>query len=102
MLLSPCAQLKGFSTLLREKYDVRNKIIASGCADPSLLKGELEIIRVQKIVTRHRRRCSQCKLNETSAAGADRRLRSFPSEGLTCRFRPIDDGKSLLDERVLD
>jgi len=76
MLLSTCAQLKSLSTLLREKYNVRNKIIARGCPDTNLLQVEFEIIRVQKIITRHRRRCSYCKLHETS----DIRLRPLPSE----------------------
>jgi len=80
MLLSPCAQLKSLSTLLREKYDVRNKIIALGYAGTSLLKAEIEIIRVQKIITRHRRRCSNCKLNQASTAGADIRLISRPGQ----------------------
>jgi hypothetical protein len=81
MLLSLCAQLKSLSTLLREKYDARNKIIARGYPDTNLLKAEVEIIRVQKIITRHRRLCSYCRLNETSAAGAEVRLRPLPSEG---------------------
>lgn len=81
MLVSPCAQLKSLSTLLREKYDERNKIIARGYADTSLLKTELEIIRVQKIITRHRRRCPHCKLNETSALAADARVKPLPSQG---------------------
>ena len=80
MLLSTCTQLKSFSTLLREKYDMRNKIIARGFPDTNLLKAEFEIIRVQKIITRHRRRCSYCKLHETSAVIADIRLRPLPSE----------------------
>ena len=79
-LLPPCAQLKVLSTLLREKYDVRNKIIARGYGDTSLLKAEIEIIRVQKIITRHRRRCSQCKLNETAALGTGDRLGPVPSK----------------------
>jgi hypothetical protein len=81
MLLFTCAQLKSLSTLLREKYDVRNKIIARGHPDTNLLKAEVEIIRVQKIITRHRRRCSYCKLHDTSAAGAKIRLRPLPSDG---------------------
>ena len=80
MLLSTSAQWKSLSTLLREKYDVRNKIIARGFPDTNLLKAEFEIIRVQKIITRHRRRCSYCKLHETSAVIADIRLRPLPSE----------------------
>ena len=80
MLLSTCAQLKSLSTLLREKYDARDKITARGFPDTNLLRAELEIIRVQKIITRHRRRCSYCKLHETSAVIADIRLRPLPSE----------------------
>jgi len=78
MLLPHCAQLKNLSTLLREKYHVRNKIIARGYADSSLMKAEIEIIRVQKMITRHRRRCSYCQLNEASC-GADIRIRSLRS-----------------------
>ena len=80
MLLSPCAELKSLSTLLREKYDVRNTILARGYPDPSLFQAELEIIRVQKVITRHRRRCSQCRQNENSAVGADGRLRPLAKE----------------------
>jgi hypothetical protein len=80
MLLSPCAQLKSLSTLLREEYDVRNKIIARGYPDTNLLKAEFDIIRVQRIITRHRRRCSYCKLHETSAVIADVPLRPVRSE----------------------
>jgi hypothetical protein len=90
MLSSTCAQLKSRSTLLREKYDVRNKIIARGFPDANLLKAELEIIQVQKVITRHRRRCSCCKPHETSAANTDVRLRPLPSEGPTSRFRHTD------------
>jgi len=86
MLLSPCAELKTLSTLLRDKYDVRNKILARGYPDPSLLQAEIEIIRVQKLITRHRRRCSQCKQNETSAIGADGRSRPLANEA---SFTPI-------------
>jgi len=81
MLSSTCAQLKSLSTLLREKYEVRNKIIAREYPDTNLLKAELEVIQVQRIITRHRRRCSCCKLHETSAASTDIRLRPLPSEG---------------------
>jgi len=81
MLASHCAQLKSLSTLLREKYDERNKIIARGYANTSLLKADLEIIRVQKIITRHRRRCPHCKLNESCLLSADARSRLLPSEG---------------------
>ena len=80
MLFSPCAQLKSLSTLLREKYDVRNRIVARGCPDTNLLKAEFDIIRVQRIITRHRRRCSYCKLHETSAVIADVPLRPLRSE----------------------
>jgi hypothetical protein len=80
MLLCPCTELKSLSRLLREKYDTRNEIIARGYPDANLLKAEGEIIRVQKMITRHRRSCSYCKRNETSAAGAEVRLRPLPSE----------------------
>ena len=80
MLLSKCAQLKSLSTLLREKHDVRNKSIARGDPDTNLLKAEFDIIQVQRIMARHRRRCSYCKLYETSAVISDVRLRPLPSE----------------------
>jgi hypothetical protein len=80
LLVSPCAQLKSLSALLREKYDERNKTIARGYADTSLLKAELETIRVQKIITRHRRLCPHCKLNENSAVAAGARFKPLRSE----------------------
>ena len=86
MLVSPCAELKSLSTLLREKYDVRNKTLSCVHPDSSLLQAELEIIRVQKLITSHRRRCSQCKQNEISSFGADGRLRPLARDG---SFTPI-------------
>ena len=64
MLRFPCPHLSNIALLLREQYDARFKMILRAFPDDDLLKSEYEIIRLQRVMTRHRRRCAQCKLRE--------------------------------------
>src|SRR5216684_754372 len=68
MLHFPCVSLSNLSKMLGEKYDMRNKMIGRSFSDPDLLAIENEIIRINKLITSHRRRCRHCKLRENRAA----------------------------------
>jgi len=68
MLHFPCISLSNLSKMLAEKYDVRNKMMVRGFSDQDLLAVENEIIRMNKLITSHRRRCRHCKLRESRAA----------------------------------
>ncbi len=63
--------------LLRKNYDVRNEIIVRNFSDPDLLAVESKIIRINKLITRHRRSCQRCKLRE-SVLGVGPRLKETP------------------------
>jgi hypothetical protein len=82
-----CASLNSLAELLRERYDVRSKMILRNFPDEDLLMAEYEIIRINKLITRHRRRCSQCKARESLMALSPQRLKSLSVE--TPRF-PMD------------
>jgi hypothetical protein len=68
MLHFPCISLSNLSKMLSEKYDIRNKMMVRGFSDQDLLAVENEIIRMNKLITSHRRRCRYCKLRESRAA----------------------------------
>jgi len=80
MLPSACPKLKGLSKLLREKHDVRNRMIVCGFPNTNLLRAEYDLIRIQRIITRHRRRCQDCKLQDNFSTLSPIRLRPLPSE----------------------
>jgi hypothetical protein len=61
MLQSACPRLKGLAKLMRETYDVRSKLTLSNGSDLDLLKVEYDLIRIHRVIGRHRRYCSQCK-----------------------------------------
>jgi hypothetical protein len=58
---SACPLLNDLAKLLREKYNVRDKIICRGCGGIDLLNAEHDLIAVQKSITLHRRWCPHCK-----------------------------------------
>ncbi len=64
MLLSSCAGLKTLSKRLLELYEARNRTIVLPHLDADQVRAEYELIRMQKLITRHRQRCPQCKTNE--------------------------------------
>jgi hypothetical protein len=68
MLHFPCISLSNLSKMLGEKYDVHNKMMVRGFSDQDLLAVENEIIRMNKLIISHRRRCRHCKLRESRAA----------------------------------
>jgi hypothetical protein len=66
MLRTRCPWLNDLSNLLQEKYQLRNEALAHNCS-AELMKAECDLIRVQKVITRHRLRCPHCKLQESRA-----------------------------------
>jgi non-homologous end joining protein Ku len=60
-----CASLSSLTKQLLERYDVRSKMILRNLPDAELSMAEREIIRINRLITRHRRQCSQCKARES-------------------------------------
>jgi hypothetical protein len=79
MLRFACPKLKDLATMMREKYDVRNKMILRNGSDADMLKVEYELIRIHRTIARHRRNCFHCK-PYANLATASAGLRHLPSE----------------------
>jgi hypothetical protein len=79
-----CASLNSLAQLLRERYDVRSKMILRNVPTEDLLMAEYEIIRINRLISRHRRRCSHCKARENLMTLSPHRLKSLAVE--TPRF----------------
>ena len=86
MLTIRCSLLNKNAKLLREMYDKRDRLIAGGGSASELKAAEYDLIRMHRIIKRHRTRCPQCKLNERFMTGFDVRLRPLSSEA---PFLPI-------------
>ncbi len=70
MLQSACPRLKGLAKLMRETYDVRSKLILREGSDMDLLKVDYDLIRIHRVIGRHRRYCGQCKSWDARASAA--------------------------------
>jgi hypothetical protein len=55
---------------MRETYDVRSKLILRNGSDMELLKVDYDLIRIHRVIGRHRRYCSQCKPRDARAKTA--------------------------------
>jgi hypothetical protein len=75
-----CPLLSNLARLLREKYDVRQKMILRAFPDRDLLRSEYEIMRIQRLITRHRRHCPSCELRENLATIPGPRQAPVPRE----------------------
>ena len=80
MLRFTCPKLKDLATMMREKYDVRNKMILRNGSDADMLKVEYELIRIHRTIARHRRNCFHCKLYANLARTASMELSQLSSE----------------------
>jgi len=69
MLITHCQLLSKNAQLLRDLYDKRDKLIARAGSASELKAAEYELIRMHKIIKRHRTRCPQCKRNESFHVG---------------------------------
>jgi hypothetical protein len=74
-----CASLSSLAKLLRERHDMRSKMILRNFPDEDLLTAEYEIIRIIGSIARHRRRCSHCKVRESLTMLCPQR-QSFPMD----------------------
>lgn len=79
-----CAALSNLAKLWRERYEARSKMILRNFPDEDLLAAEHEIIRINRLISRHRRRCSLCKARESLVAFSPQRVKSLSIE--TPRF----------------
>jgi hypothetical protein len=79
-----CASLNNLAKLLRERHDVRSKMILRNFPDEYLLTAEYEIIQINRLIARHRRRCSHCRARESLMTLSPQRLKSLSVE--TLRF----------------
>jgi hypothetical protein len=80
MLQFTCDSLSGLAKMLREKYDLRSKMIVRNFPDADLLMEEYEIIRINRLITRHRRRCPHCKFQGSFVASGVRRSEPVTAE----------------------
>lgn len=80
MLQFTCDSLSGLAKMLREKYDVRSKMIVRNFPDADLLMKEYEIIRINRLIVRHRRRCPHCKFQGSFVGSAVMRPRPITAE----------------------
>jgi hypothetical protein len=60
MLQATCPQLKGIAKLLRKKYDLQFALMVGNASDDELRHAEAEVIRVNRMIANHRRRCPHC------------------------------------------
>jgi len=59
-----CASLSSLANQLRENYVTRYTLLFRSSSDPNLSTIENEIIRLNKLISHHRRGCSHCKQHE--------------------------------------
>jgi hypothetical protein len=86
MLRFACPKLKDLATAMREKYDVRNKMILRNGSDADMLKMEYDLIHIHRSIARHRRNCAHCKPNANSARPAPMGLSRLPGEKPSISF----------------
>jgi hypothetical protein len=86
MLTTHCSLLKKNAKLLRDMYDKRDRLIARGGSAIELKAAECDLVRMHRIIKRHRTRCPQCRLNEGFLTGSPMRPIPLSSEA---PFLPI-------------
>jgi hypothetical protein len=70
MLRCTCPQLRGTAELQREKYDLRCALIVRNASADELHHAKAELIRVNRMIAKHRRRYPQCTSVYNCDAGA--------------------------------
>jgi hypothetical protein len=87
MLRFACPKLKDLATTMRQKYDLRSKMILRNGADADMLKVEYDLIHIYRSIARHRRNCSHCKPQANLARPALVSRRQLPDQHT---FLPLD------------
>jgi hypothetical protein len=85
MLSSRCVWLEINGKLLLEKFATRNKLIGQPDSASDLMLVEYGLIRLNRIIKRHRRRCRICISNARTSAAS---------------LRPLPGGAPVLPVRV--
>ena len=80
MLRFACPKLKDLATTMREKYDLRGKMILRNGSDADMLKLEYDLIHIHRSIARHRRNCTHCKPRANSVRLVPVGLRQHPGE----------------------
>jgi hypothetical protein len=80
MLTTRCPLLSKNAKLLQDLYNVRHKMMGREGSAAELRAVEYDLIRMHRVIKRHRMRCPQCKLNDGFTTRLDVRLRPLPSE----------------------
>lgn len=80
MLRFACPKLKNLATAMRQKYDLRGKMILRNGSDAEMLKVEYDLIHLHRTIARHRRNCTHCKPYPNSVRLAPTSLRQLPGE----------------------
>jgi hypothetical protein len=82
MLTTWCPLLSKEAKCLRDLYDMQHKLMGRDASGSELRAVEYKLIRIHRIIKRHRTRCPQCNLNDRFMTSATMRLRPLPSEAL--------------------
>jgi hypothetical protein len=80
MLRFACPKLKDLATAMRQKYDLRGKMILRNGSDADMLKLEYDLVHLHRTIARHRRNCTYCKPYANSARPLPTNLRQLPGE----------------------
>lgn len=80
MLRFACPKLKDLATAMREKYNVRSKMILRNSSDADMLKVEYDLVHIHRSIARHRRNCSHCKSQPTFGRMPLTSMTQFPGE----------------------
>ncbi len=59
-----CPSLNRLAALMQGVYRVRELIVADPLARVALVSVQTDLLRVQKLIKRHRATCAHCKLNQ--------------------------------------
>ena len=65
MFQPDCPELRVLAKLHLEKYNVRLKLLARDASKEDLRRAETDLLRINKQMTSHRRRCGHCNQAST-------------------------------------
>ena len=80
MLRFACPKLKDLATTMRQKYDLRSKMILRNGSDADMLTVEYDLIHIHRSIARHRRNCSHCKLQPSFGRAVPTSMRRLTGE----------------------
>jgi hypothetical protein len=80
MRITPCTWLAKNAELYLRKLDKRNGMAGRPSTDSDLRFAEYELIRLTRIIIKHRRSCGKCRLNFSALAAEQRTFRPLSSE----------------------